>query len=75
MLFWSFAYDDWYRDKVRGADYARDIRYRNLHNGEIMLLHAVSQDNAAALSEIITDIRQKGYEWADLKISQVIVYA
>ena len=66
-VFWSFAYDDWYRDKVRGADYARDIVMRNLHNGEIMLLHAVSQDNAAALSEIITDIRQKGYELGRLE--------
>ena len=24
-LFWSFAYDDWYRDRVRGPQYAYDV--------------------------------------------------
>ena len=36
-MFWSFAYDDWYRDKIRGADYAYNMVMRNLHNGEILL--------------------------------------
>lgn len=61
-LFWSFAYDDWYRDKVRGADYAYDIVMRNLHNGAVLLLHAVSKDNADALDRIIKGAREKGYE-------------
>jgi peptidoglycan-N-acetylmuramic acid deacetylase len=60
-LFWSFAYDDWYRDKVRGADYAYDIVMRNLHNGAILLLHAVSRDNAYALGSIIKGARERGY--------------
>jgi peptidoglycan-N-acetylmuramic acid deacetylase len=60
-LFWSFAYDDWYRDKVRGADYAYDIVMRNLHNGAILLLHAVSKDNAYALDSIIKGARERGY--------------
>jgi peptidoglycan-N-acetylmuramic acid deacetylase len=61
-MFWSFAYDDWYRDKVRGAEYAYNIVMRNLHNGEILLLHAVSKDNAEALESIIKGAREKGYE-------------
>lgn len=62
-LFWSFAYDDWYRDKIRGKDYAYNIVMRNLHNGAILLLHAVSKDNADALDMIIKGAREKGYSF------------
>ncbi len=60
-LFWSFAYDDWYRDQQRGADYAYNIVMRNLHNGAVLLLHAVSKDNAQALDSIIKGASEKGY--------------
>jgi len=60
-MFWSFAYDDWYRDKIRGADYAYNIVMRNLHNGAVLLLHAVSKDNADALDRIIKGAKEKGY--------------
>lgn len=61
-VFWSFAYDDWYTDKIRGADYAYNKVMENLHNGAVFLLHAVSQDNTDALDRIIKDIKAKGYE-------------
>lgn len=64
-LFWSFAYDDWYKDKVRGAQYAYDIVMRNIHNGAVLLLHAVSKDNAEALDSIIKDAIAAGYEIGD----------
>jgi len=64
-LFWSFAYDDWYRDKIRGAQYAYDIVMRNLHNGAVLLLHAVSKDNAQALESIIKGAGEKGYSFGD----------
>ncbi len=64
-LFWSFAYDDWYRDKIRGPEYARSIVMRNLHNGAVLLLHAVSKDNAEALDSIIKETKEKGYEIGD----------
>lgn len=64
-LFWSFAYDDWYRDKIRGSEYARNIVMRNLHNGAVLLLHAVSKDNAEALDSIIKGAGQKGYTIGD----------
>lgn len=66
-LFWSIAYDDWYRDKVRGSEYAHKIITNNLHNGAIILLHAVSKDNADALPEIIKSARELGYEFGDCK--------
>ncbi|HHV60593.1 MAG TPA: delta-lactam-biosynthetic de-N-acetylase [Clostridiaceae bacterium] len=61
-VFWSFAYDDWDVTKQRGADYAYNIVMKNLHNGAIFLLHAVSKDNAEALDSIIKGIRAEGYE-------------
>lgn len=65
-LFWSFAYDDWYRDKVRGADYTYKLVMRNLHNGAVLLLHAVSKDNADALDMIIKGTREQGYTIGDI---------
>ncbi len=66
-LFWSFAYDDWYRDKVRGPEYTYKVVMRNLHNGEIILLHAVSKDNADALGMIIKGARENGYEFGNVQ--------
>lgn len=66
-VFWSFAYDDWHRDKIRGPEYARDIVEKNLHNGAVILLHAVSKDNADALDSIIKGARTQGYEFGDLE--------
>lgn len=64
-LFWSFAYDDWYRDRIRGSEYARNMVMRNLHNGAVILLHAVSRDNAEALDSIIKETEKKGYYIGD----------
>lgn len=64
-LFWSFAYDDWYRDKIRGSRYAYDIVMRNLHGGAVILLHAVSKDNAEALDSIIKGAVDSGYSIGD----------
>lgn len=64
-LFWSFAYDDWYRDRIRGPEYAKNIVMRNLHNGAVLLLHAVSKDNAEALDSIIKEAVKAGYYIGD----------
>jgi len=60
-LFWSFAYDDWDANKQRGTEYARKIVMDNLHNGAVLLLHAVSKDNANALDSIIKGAKEAGY--------------
>lgn len=65
-VFWSFAYADWLTDKQQGADYAYSQVMPYLHNGAILLLHAVSKDNAEALERIIADARALGYEFASL---------
>jgi peptidoglycan-N-acetylmuramic acid deacetylase len=66
-VFWSFAYQDWLQDKIRGEDYAFNEVSKYFHNGEIILLHAVSPDNAYALDRIIKNAREKGYEFGKLE--------
>lgn len=65
-VFWSFAYDDWHTDRQRGWEYAFNKVTGNLHNGAILLLHAVSSDNAEALDAIIKEARSQGYEFGDV---------
>lgn len=65
-VFWSFAYKDWMADDVRGADYAVGQIMPYLHNGAVLLLHAVSADNAAALGQIIDKAREQGYEFCSI---------
>lgn len=65
-VFWSFAYKDWEANNVRGADYAVGQIMPYLHNGAILLLHAVSADNAEALPQIIDKAREQGYEFGSL---------
>ncbi len=65
-VFWSVAYKDWERDVSRGADYAYENVINHIHDGAILLLHAVSRDNADALGRIIDDLRKEGYEFCSL---------
>ena len=61
-VLWSFAYDDWDVNKQKGTDYAKSMIYNNLHNGAVILLHAVSKDNTEVLGEVIDEIIARGYE-------------
>ena len=66
-VFWSFAYKDWETDNQKGTDYAVNTVINGLHPGEVMLLHAVSKDNANALPTIIEKAREMGYEFGELR--------
>jgi peptidoglycan-N-acetylmuramic acid deacetylase len=65
-IFWSFAYEDWLTDKQPAKDAALGKILDNTHNGEIMLLHAVSSTNAAILDQAISEIKKQGYRFAPL---------
>ena len=65
-IFWSYAYDDWDTKKTYSVDYIYDKFMKNLHNGEVVLLHAVSKGNADALDKIIKAVKAKGYEFKTL---------
>ncbi len=60
-LFWSFAYADWDVNNQKGTEYAYDMVMNNLHNGAVLLLHAVSQDNANGLDAMIKGAQAAGY--------------
>ena len=61
-VLWSSAYDDWDVNKQGRLDYARGMILNYVHNGCVMLLHAVSKDNTELLGEVIDEIRNRGYE-------------
>lgn len=60
-VFWSFAYGDYDVNKQPSHESAKKIILDNLHNGSIMLLHAVSKTNTEILGEVIDQAREMGY--------------
>ncbi|MBD2846920.1 delta-lactam-biosynthetic de-N-acetylase [Paenibacillus sp. IB182496] len=65
-VFWSVAYKDWDTKQQKGGQYAYDNVVAQLHPGAVILLHAVSKDNAEALGRIIEEARRQGYEFRSL---------
>jgi peptidoglycan-N-acetylmuramic acid deacetylase len=65
-VFWSFAYEDWNRDKQPGKQAAFDQITQYYHNGCVILLHAVSESNTQALGDAIDYLRGQGYEFKSL---------
>ena len=61
-LFWSVAYKDW--NHSNDSSFAVKQITDNIHNGAIILLHAVSDANSKALGSIIDTLRNKGYEFS-----------
>lgn len=64
-IFWSLAMVDWV-PMPGGPDQAYQGVMDHLHNGAVILLHAVSQDNTEALDRILKDIKKQGYEFKTL---------
>lgn len=60
-VFWSFAYRDWLTDAQPDPAQATQTILSNLHNGSILLLHAVSNTNTAILGDVIDGIYSRGY--------------
>lgn len=65
-VFWSSAYADWDVNNLKGKQYAFDTVTSRLHPGCVLLLHAVSKDNAEALGDIIDYAREQGYSFQQL---------
>jgi peptidoglycan-N-acetylmuramic acid deacetylase len=65
-ILWSFAYKDWDINMQQGADYAFSQVTPYLHDGAVILLHAVSSDNANALEDIINYAKKEGFEFKSL---------
>ncbi len=65
-VFWSSAYADWDVSNPKGKQYAFDTVTSRLHPGCVLLLHAVSPDNADALGDIIDYAIGEGYTFKSL---------
>lgn len=65
-VFWSLAYYDWDLQKQPTKEEAIETVVSRLHPGAVILLHAVSPANAAALPEIIDTAREMGYAFKGL---------
>ncbi len=65
-ILWSFAYRDWDINNQRGTEFAYNSTVPYLHDGAVLLLHAVSKDNANALKSIIDYAKEQGYVFKSL---------
>lgn len=65
-VMWSFGYEDWDEKKQGREEYGKKKILDNVHNGEIMLLHATSKDNANILDDVIKEIKNMGYEFRNI---------
>lgn len=65
-VMWSFGYDDWDNNKQGREEYGKKKILDNLHNGEIMLLHATARDNANILDYILKETKNQGYDFKSL---------
>ena len=66
-IFWSMAYVDFDVNKQPGKQYVVEHFKKYTHNGAIQLMHNVSQSNAEALDEVITNLKKEGYQFESLK--------
>ena len=65
-VMWSFAYADWDEEKQPSQSDGINKIVNNVHNGEIMLLHATSKTNMEILNTVIKQIKDMGYEFKSL---------
>lgn len=66
-VFWSFAHKDWLVDNQPSKEETIKRVLNGAHNGEIMLLHAVSKSNTDALDSIIKTLKSQGYSFKSLE--------
>ncbi len=65
-IFWSIAYADYDTANQAGYDKALQTVTARFHPGAVILLHAISQDNADILSAVIDTAYGQGYTFKTL---------
>ncbi len=65
-VFWSFAYRDWVTSDQPTRQQAMDTVLGELHDGSVLLLHAVSTTNTENLGDMIDAIAARGYVFGRL---------
>ncbi|WP_297519170.1 polysaccharide deacetylase family protein [uncultured Clostridium sp.] len=65
-VFWTFAYKDWLVDNQPTPDVAFKKITSNIHNGQILLLHACSKTNTDILDRLLKHLKAEGYRFESL---------
>lgn len=65
-IFWSLAYGDYDTSNQMGYDKAYKTVTDRFHSGAVILLHAISQDNADILGAVIDTAHSQGYTFKTL---------
>ena len=65
-VMWSFGYVDWDEKKQPSEEEGMNKIISNLHNGEIMLLHATSKTNADIMDQMLKKVKEEGYDFRSL---------
>ena len=65
-VMWSYAYDDWDKDKQNREEYGKKKIIDNIHNGAVILLHATSKDNSVILESVINEVKSRGFEFKNI---------
>jgi peptidoglycan-N-acetylmuramic acid deacetylase len=66
MVMWSFAYADWDNGRQPQPEKALEKILKNIHNGEIMLLHPTSSTNAEIMEDLIKELKGMGFRFATI---------
>ena len=65
-VMWSLAYDDWDENKQGRTEYGKEKILTNIHPGAVILLHATSKDNSEILGDVISEVKNMGYEFRSI---------
>lgn len=66
VIFHSYTYADYFVDRQPKESVALQGLMDNLHSGEILYLHTVSNTNIKILPEFIDKVREMGYQFKEL---------
>ncbi|AQS59344.1 delta-lactam-biosynthetic de-N-acetylase [Desulforamulus ferrireducens] len=64
-VFWSVAITDW-QPEAGSPEENKSLVMSRLHNGAVILLHAVNKANAEMLGDFIRECREQGYQFRTL---------
>jgi peptidoglycan-N-acetylmuramic acid deacetylase len=65
-VFWSLAYADWDNKNQPDPEKAKQLILSRMHNGCVLLLHPTSATNAQIMDGLITELKNRGYEFGRL---------
>ena len=65
-IFWSVAYKDFDVKNQPSKEKAENTILGRIHNGAIILLHAVSKTNVEILDNLLSTLKSQGYEFKSL---------